>query len=423
MPPAQPRTTRSASASRNSASGPAVVPDSSGTGESQVSTSDSSGRMFGPSLPFLPNANLVGPVPDSFDFERHMTVPEGIARFGIPLGIRIQRNVEIERYNDESISTTVDVLAIPSPRPPDLDVGPALKLSYCYTETELKELANSQALCDSLGPFPPSLIRQIAASRARGKKEAELVRQAEKEKEREIDSSIRNKLLGTMEMQNPVKRVFGEAKETVIPTIFLLNIRNRLIPPLHFFTNNQIELVHTSPQVIHTKFVRLFGIDEQCGEKVQLLDLGKMITLWGNDDVYECLSPLRFLEASKNLLAALQLLCKPPTESTDPLQAPTSNSTNYAIEYKKHLSYFKQMNDFEDTFALWYGFEREARMDILLGNVVFDWAKYAARVHIILQTRQAVEHTNLPSRSKVPRLSIMHDVSSARAPTNKFFSG
>ncbi|KAG6876453.1 hypothetical protein C0992_012914, partial [Termitomyces sp. T32_za158] len=356
-----------------------------------------------------------------FDFEHHMTVPEGIARFGIPLGIRIQRNVEIERYNDESISMTVDILAISSPRPPDLDMRPALKLSYCYMETELEELANSQALCNSLGPFPPSLIRQITTSQARGKKEAELVWQAEKEKEREIDSAICNKLLGTMEMQNPVKRSFGEAKETVIPTIFLLNIRNQLILPLHFFTNNRIKLVHTSPRVIHTKFVRPFGIDEQCGEKVQLLDLGKMITLWGNDDIYECLSPLHFLEASKNLLAALQLLCKAPTEFTDPLQAPTSNSTNYAVEYEKHLSYFKQMNDFKDTFALWYDFKREARMDILLGNVVFDWAKYVACVHIILQTRQAVEHSNLPSRSKLPQLSIMHDVLSAHAPTDKFF--
>ncbi|KAG6881679.1 hypothetical protein C0992_000443, partial [Termitomyces sp. T32_za158] len=125
-----------------------------------------------------------------------------------------------------------------------------------------------------------------------------------------------------------------------------------------------------------------------------------MVALWGNDDNHECLSPLRFLEASKNLLAALQLLCKAPTESAEPTHSPTSSSTNYAIEYEKHLSYFKQMDDFEDTFAIWYDFEREARMDILMGNVVFDWVKYAACVHIILQTRRAVEYGSHPSRSK-----------------------
>ncbi|KAG6893623.1 hypothetical protein C0992_009308 [Termitomyces sp. T32_za158] len=410
---------QSVSASRNSASDATL--GSSGSAESQSPAGNDFVRPFGPSLPFLPNANLVGPVPDDFDFERHMTVPEGISRLGLPLGIRIRRNAEVERFNDESISETVDVLATPSPRPPDLDVGPALKVTYCYTESEIEELAHSQPLCDSLGPFPPSLIRQIAASRAKGKKEAELLRQVEKDKEKEADSSVRNKLIGTMEMQNPIKRVFGEAKEIVIPTIYLLNIRNRLIPPLHFFTNHRIESVHTSPQTIHTKFVRPFGIEEQSGEKVQLLDLGKMITLWGNDDNHECLSPLRFLEASKNLLAALQLLCKAPSEPRESTEGPTTNSTNYAIEYEQHLSYFKQLDDFEDTFAIWYDFEREARMDILLGNVVFDWAKYAARVHIILQTRQAiVSNAHLP-RAKFPRLATSPDVSVARASSSKFF--
>ncbi|KAG6894608.1 hypothetical protein C0992_005413 [Termitomyces sp. T32_za158] len=290
MPPAQPRAMQSASASRNAASDSTL--GSSGPTEPQTPAGDLPAPIYGPSLPFLPNANLVGPVLDDFDFERHTAVPEGIARFGLPLGVRIQRNVDIERYNDESISTTVDVWTTPTPRPPYLDVGPPLRVSYCYSGGEIEELANSQSLCDSMGPFPPSLIRQITASRVKGKREAELVRQVEKEKEREADNSIRNKLLGTMEMLNPVKRVFREAKEIVIPTIYLLNIHNRLIPPLHFFTNNKIELVHTSPQTIHTKFVQPYGIEEQSGEKVQLLDLGKMVSLWGNDDNHECLSPL-----------------------------------------------------------------------------------------------------------------------------------
>ncbi|KAG6874435.1 hypothetical protein C0992_007740, partial [Termitomyces sp. T32_za158] len=199
-------------------------------------------------------------------------------------------------------------MSTPTPRPPDLDIGPPLKVPYYYTDDEIEELVGSPALCDSLGPFPPSLIRQIETSRIKGKREAELTRRAEREREKEVEGSVCTKLMGTMEMQNPIRRVFGEAKEVVIPTVYLLNIRNRLIPPLHFFTNNCIDLVHTSPQIVHTKFVRPFGIDEQSGEKVQLLDLGKMITIWGNDDSHDCLSPLRFLEASKNLLTALQLL-------------------------------------------------------------------------------------------------------------------
>ncbi|KAG6894426.1 hypothetical protein C0992_006120, partial [Termitomyces sp. T32_za158] len=242
----------------------------------------------------------------------------------------------------------------------------------------------------------------ITASWAKGKKEAELLQQEKKDKEKEANNSIHNKLLGTMEMQNPVKRVFGEAKGIVIPIIYLLNISNRLILPLHSFTNNKIELAHTSPQTIHTMFVWPYGLEDQLGKKVQLLDLGKMITLWGNNNNYECLSPLRFLEASKNLLAALQLLCKALTESWESMQSPIANSTNYAIEYEQHLSYFKQMDDFKNTFPFWYVFKREACMDLLLGNVVFDWAKYAARMHIILQTWQAVEHSSYPPHLKAP---------------------
>ncbi|KAG6895286.1 hypothetical protein C0992_002148 [Termitomyces sp. T32_za158] len=300
MPPAQPRPAPEP-AVRNAPSDSTL---SSKNRRSQMSFNETSICVYGPTLPFLENAGILGPIPEGFDFEGRTIMPDGISRFGLPLGIRIQRNVEIERYNE-------------------------------------RKLVNSQTLCDSLGPLAPSLIRQITAARAKGKKEAELARQAEKEKEKEVESSLWGKLMGTMEMQKPVRRAFGEAKEIVIPTIYLLNIRNRLIPPLHFFTNSCIELVHTSPQIIHTKFVRPYGVDEQSGDKVQLLDLGKMINLWGNDDTNECLSPLRFLEASKNLLAALRLLCKAPTESLEDTAAPTNNSTNYAIEYERHLTYFK----------------------------------------------------------------------------------
>ncbi|KAG6870772.1 hypothetical protein C0992_012503, partial [Termitomyces sp. T32_za158] len=174
--------------------------------------------IFGPALPFLPNAGIVGLIPEDFNFERHIVVPEGVTQLGLPLGTRIRRNVELEHFNEESIATTVDVMAMPVPRPPDADIGPPLKTPYFYTEEEIKELVGSQALCDSLGPLAPSLIRQIGASRDKKKRDADLARQAEKERDKEVDSSLRNKLLGTMEMQNPIRRVFGEAKEVVIPT-------------------------------------------------------------------------------------------------------------------------------------------------------------------------------------------------------------
>ncbi|KAG6859756.1 hypothetical protein C0993_003507, partial [Termitomyces sp. T159_Od127] len=97
-----------------------------------------------------------------------------------------------------------------------------------------------------------------------------------------------------------------------------------------------------------------------------------MIPIWGNDDTHLCLSPLRFLEASNNLLKALKLLAKIP-DSLDHQDSDVFTPTNHAIEYEKHLNFFKQVEDFENSYALWYRFEREARLDILMANVLFNW--------------------------------------------------
>ncbi|KAG6895793.1 hypothetical protein C0992_012504, partial [Termitomyces sp. T32_za158] len=197
---------------------------SQGNQEPRPAIETDAGHPFGPSLLFLPNAGVVGPIPEDFDFQRHIVIPGAVTQLGLPLGTCIRRNVEIECFNEESIASTIDVMAMTVPWPPDADIGPPLKAPYFYTEDEIGELVGSQALCDSLGPFPPSLIRQIVAFRDKGKWDAELARQAEKERDKEADSSLRNKLLGTMKMQNPVRRIFGEAKEVVIPTVYLLNI-------------------------------------------------------------------------------------------------------------------------------------------------------------------------------------------------------
>ncbi|KAG6895915.1 hypothetical protein C0992_011607 [Termitomyces sp. T32_za158] len=201
MLPAQPRPAQSEVILRNPPPDPAP---SSENERSQISTGEIQTPTYGPSLPFLPNAGVVGPIPDDFDFERHTAVPGGISCFGLPLGIRIQCNVDIEHYNKESISQTVDVMATLAPRPPDMDIGPPLKIPYYYSESKIGELINSQTLCDSLGPLAPLLIWQITAAQAKGKQEAELAQQVEKDKEKEINSSMRGKLIGTMEMQKPI---------------------------------------------------------------------------------------------------------------------------------------------------------------------------------------------------------------------------
>ncbi|KAG6876292.1 hypothetical protein C0993_004262 [Termitomyces sp. T159_Od127] len=112
-----------------------------------------------------------------------------------------------------------------------------------------------------------------------------------------------------------------------------------------------------------------------------------MIPAWGNDNTYLCLSPLCFLEASKNLLEALRLLAR--TLDMHNAEAGTP-FTNHALEYEKHLNFFKQIEDFADSYAIWYKFEHEVHLDILMANVLFNWQQYTSRGDIILQSYHTI---------------------------------
>ncbi|KAG6895602.1 hypothetical protein C0992_000433 [Termitomyces sp. T32_za158] len=423
-----PYTPAFASNPANSATSSSALQSACSTITAPTTTPHSSGinSTMGPQTPILTNAGIPGPIPADFDFDARITLPDGVARFELPLAVRIEENVGIEKYNNASILKTIETKNVAVPRPVDLDIGPPLKPLYFYSDDEVHELVGSEALCSLYAPLPASLLREVVSIRANLKGETEVERQAQKNREKEADSSTRSKLLGSMEMTNPIERSLGEAREVVIPTVYLLNIRNRYPPPLHFFTNARIDQVNNSPQTIHTKVLRPFGAGDDSVEKVQLLDLAKMILLWGNDDVHECLTPLRFLEASKNLLSALQLLSRPPSDLSEEPQL-SSKSTNHAIEYEKHLNYFQQVEDFENSYSRWYKFEREARLEILMSNVVFNWQKYASRVDVILQSYKVLaddrRRMGVFPPAKVARNVYASDVTSSResARGNQFF--
>ncbi|RDB24672.1 hypothetical protein Hypma_008280 [Hypsizygus marmoreus] len=359
----------------------------------------------------LPNARLEGLLPDDFDFDAHATIPPSVHRFEIPLASRIAQNVAIEKFNNDSILQTVNTKFAPSPRPDDLDIGPPLKAPYCYTENELQELIESEALCSALSPLPVSLIRVIGARRLESQRAAELERQVEKMKEKEVEGKSRTKLLGSLRLVNPIQRVLGKADTIVIPTIYLLGITNKCYPPLNFFTNERIETVNHSPQDVHVKLTRPWGNEDASGEKVNLLDLPKMVSLWGSDDHYSCLTLHNFFIASDNFLTALKLLCSPPEDT----------STTYAAEYQKHRDFFHQLSNLEETYPSWYSFELKARRDILKG-VLFDWNTYALEVTIILKagalitqvqsSKHLLDFDDESHINKSPRLSLQSDTSS-----------
>ncbi|KAG6883220.1 hypothetical protein C0993_007341 [Termitomyces sp. T159_Od127] len=70
----------------------------------------------------LPHAGVRGPITDDFDFERSISLPDGITRFELPLAVRIREDVNTEESNNNGILKTVAVKITPAPRPDDMDV-------------------------------------------------------------------------------------------------------------------------------------------------------------------------------------------------------------------------------------------------------------------------------------------------------------
>ncbi|KAG6891568.1 hypothetical protein C0992_003595 [Termitomyces sp. T32_za158] len=197
---------------------PSILPaprDTEGTGSpestpsstpTQTTISSSRSTAASASVPprsgpgFLPNAAIPGPVPDDFNFDDKIVVPGCVACFQLPLAVRIRENVRLEEHNNASILKTVTVKHTPTPRPADLDIGPPLKPLFFYSDDELQELVESEALCALFSPLPASLLRIVVATRAKTRKKVESERRVQKEKDKQADASILSKIL---EIANP----------------------------------------------------------------------------------------------------------------------------------------------------------------------------------------------------------------------------
>ncbi|KAE9396246.1 hypothetical protein BT96DRAFT_996958 [Gymnopus androsaceus JB14] len=79
-------------------------------------------------------------------------------------------------------------------------------------------------------------------------------------------------------------------------------------------------------------------------DKVQVFDIAKMVAFWGSDKTYTCLTPLKWQEATKNLLAALLLLC----ETLSPVEELTHHT--FAGEFEKHRKFFIHYLDLKETY-------------------------------------------------------------------------
>ncbi|KAJ6546158.1 hypothetical protein B0H10DRAFT_2243718 [Mycena sp. CBHHK59/15] len=276
-------------------------------------------------MSLLPNAGVLAPIPDIFDFDMWTTPPPSKNPTGRTLRLRNQHNLTSERFN-ELIDWTLNCK---EDRAAHLDVGPPLKFFYAYMAEEMSNMILSEAYCTDVGPLPAFIRGEVKHAR-RKKTECTEADKAEREKTKG------RPLKGVMILSNPIVRVPGQQLAVVVPDAVLQSILHKLYVPLH------------------------------CPDKVLVFDMLKMIQAdnWGSDEQHSCMSPLTWQQAAMNLEAALNTL-------SEEVVVGAPDRVTFVTEFRKHRLFFTNYEKFEDNYLDWYSFKREARHSILWG-FVFD---------------------------------------------------
>ncbi|KAJ7814658.1 hypothetical protein B0H13DRAFT_2381596 [Mycena leptocephala] len=267
----------------------------------------------------LPNAGIPAPIPDSFDFDSWMKPPPAKDPTVRTLRIRNRHNVTAEKTNEVSIDQTLNCRDERLKYP---DVGVPLGFFYGYTPDYITDMICSVTYCTDVGPIPAFIRAEV--ERARRKKSERT----------EADKNEKTKgcpLKGAMVLSHPIVRVAGQREAVKI--------------------NHQLH-------DLYTKFLRPEPtLDIASPDWVLVFDMQKMTqdVEWGSDELSSCLSPLKWQQAAANMEIALTTLSEEITVVAGVTSKPT-----FVSEFKKHRL-FINYDKFEENYADWYPFEREAR--------------------------------------------------------------
>lgn len=313
------------------------------------------------------NAGTTLPVPDTFDFEAWMKIPPHIPHSGIALRIRNRENCKAELHNEDSKFQTIRCRMDRANHP---DVGLPLMPYYDYAKGELPMMARNEEYEKAMGPVP-DFVRLFIDG----------IRQKEKAKG----------VAGSLVLDKPVTRTLGQRPEIGIPNIICHSMVCGFKLPLHFFLDANLEMANFNIADLHTKkLAPESSLSNPSPTKLLVFDMAKMEELWGNDSSPDCLTPLKWQQASRNLLRTLDIMSEKPANTSRP---------TFHSEYKKHLDFFLNVPDFEDCYNDIYPFELKARQELLNGTL-FDADYYARRVDSILDAkRAAAAHLIHPKRS------------------------
>ncbi|KAJ7061892.1 hypothetical protein B0H15DRAFT_981576 [Mycena belliarum] len=260
-------------------------------------------------MSLLPNAGIMGPIPDVFDFDARMTVGPAKDPAGRTLRFRNAHNLAAERFNEISIDATLNCRDDRANFP---DVGPQLKVFYGYLQDDITDMVLSEQYCNDVGPLPAFIRQQV--DRARRKR----TERADTEKTDKDKAKGRLPLSGAMVLSKPVFRVAGQRPEVVIPDIMLQSILLKLYVPLHWFTDDRLRIIQFCLHDVPTKLIRPEPTDEHPSpDKVLVFDMQKMMPMsaWGSDEASSCMSPLKWQQCSTNFEAALTILSEKNIEA------------------------------------------------------------------------------------------------------------
>ena len=206
-------------------------------------------------------------------------------------------------------------------------------------------------------------------------------------------------------MHNPITRSPGQRPEVAIPKLVCQTMACGIKLPLHYFFDSNLEKAGFDIADLHTKMLAPeASTDNPSPHKVLIFDMAKMSEIWGDDSSASVFTPIRWQQASKNMLRTLEVMSEDAKK--------TSKPTFYG-EYNKHLSFFLQVPDFEDSFADLYPFERKARQELLNGTL-FNTVYYANRVDSILDAKRTAIATFQTLSPKRPLSDASHDVRPAK---------
>ncbi|KAF9031281.1 hypothetical protein BDZ89DRAFT_1159011 [Hymenopellis radicata] len=164
-------------------------------------------------MSILPNAGILPPIPDTFDFEAWRKIPQVMDPTGQSLRVRNAFNCQVEVHNEASADQTLNCRDDRVAHP---DVGPQMQAYYGYAEDDILQMVASQALCTSVGPLPVFILQRVELMRA-AKADA-LEAGKEKSKAKPIQ--------GSLVLHNPIMRVTGQQPDTMIPLVLLRDLND-----------------------------------------------------------------------------------------------------------------------------------------------------------------------------------------------------